>query len=139
MNELKELTLEMYRSLSSGDPSFFEQRLVTDRTCVIIGTAPEEWWDDGKAALDSIRDQMKSVGTALQISAGDIRAHSEGDVGWIADRPTLSIGGVAVPCRHTSVFVRRDGEWRLVQQHFSIGVKNQDAFGSASDLFGSTS
>ena len=132
MNELTRLTLEMYESLSSGDPSFFEQRLVTDRTCVIIGTAPDEWWNDGKAALESIREQMKTVGSALRVSAGEIHAYSEGDVGWIADRPTLSVGAVAVPCRHTAVFVRRGGSWRLVQQHFSIGVKNEDAFGAVS-------
>jgi hypothetical protein len=38
-------------------------------------------------------------------------------------------GGTRVECRHTSVFVRSQGTWRIVQHHFSIGIPNEDVFG----------
>jgi hypothetical protein len=119
----------MYDTLSRGDPLFFERHLSRE-DAVIIGTAPDEWWNDGHAALAAIGEQMKKAGTALRVTPGELQAFSEGAVGWIADRPTLTVGGVSVRCRHTAVFVRRVDEWQLVQQHFSIGVPNDEAFGA---------
>jgi SnoaL-like domain len=134
--ELEELTRELYRAVSNGDASFFESRLSRGASCVVIGTAPDEWWEDGTTALDAIRKQMQTAGDAVEVVAGDVRAWSEGDVGWVADRPTFRIGGVEVRCRHTSVFARDQNDWRIVQHHFSIGVTNADAFGTEAARLG---
>lgn len=128
--ELEQLTRELYDAVSRGDISFFERHLSRGERCVVIGTAPGEWWDDAPSALESMREQMAAVGDAVDLVAGDVRAYREGDVGWVADRPTFSLAGVDVACRHTSVFVREDGEWRIVQHHFSIGVANEQIGGS---------
>ena len=134
--ELEELTRELYRAVSNGDASFFERRLSCGASCIVIGTAPDEWWDDGTTAFDAIRKQMESAGDEVDLVAGDVRAFSEGDVGWVADRPTFRVGRVEVQCRHTSVFVREMNEWRIVQHHFSIGVTNADAFGAEAARLG---
>jgi hypothetical protein len=134
--ELEQLTWELYDAVSTGDTAFFERRLSRSESCVVIGTAPGEWWDDYRSALESIREQMEAVGDAVDLVAGDVRAYREGDVGWVADRPTFSLGGVDVACRHTSVFVREDGEWRIVQHHFSIGVANEHVFGEEAARLG---
>ena len=56
-------------------------------------------------------------------------------VGWrISQR--LKLGSVAALCRHTSVFVREEDEWRIVQHHFSIGVSNDEVFGSEAEKLG---
>jgi len=34
------------------------------------------------------------------------------------------------------VFVREDGEWRIVQHHFSIGVANAHVFGEEAGRLG---
>lgn len=127
--ELEELTRALYEAVSKGDSSFFARHLSRSQSCVIVGTAPDEWWDEYGSALSAMKRQMEAVGDALELAAGDLRAYRHGDVGWVADRPTLALGGITVACRHTSVFVRERGEWRIVQHHFSIGVANEAVFG----------
>ena len=100
---------------------------------MVIGTAPEEWWEDYAAALGPIRKQMASVGDSVELLAGDVRAYRDGEVGWVADQPTLKLGAVAALCRHTSVFLREADEWRIVQHHFSIGVANDEVFGNEAE------
>lgn len=126
--ELEELTREFYVAVSTGDISFFERHLSRRESCVVIGTAPEEWWDDRSGALAAIRKQM-AAGDEMKLTAGNMRAYRAGNVGWVADRPVLRLGAVEVACRHTSVFVLEDGAWRITQQHFSVGVPNEDVFG----------
>lgn len=127
--ELEDLTRKLYEAVSLADVSFFERRLSRGESCVVVGTAPHEWWDDAAGALEAIRRQMEAVGETVELLAGEVRAWRQGDVGWVADRPTLRLGNIEAACRHTSVFVRENGEWRIVQHHFSIGVANEQAFG----------
>jgi hypothetical protein len=134
--ELEELTRKLYKAVSTGDATFFELNLSRSESCVVIGTAPDEWWEDYATAIEPIRKQMASVGEAVELLAGDVMAYREGAVGWVADQPTLKLGSVATPCRHTSVFVREADEWRIVQHHFSIGVSNDDVFGSEAKKLG---
>ena len=137
--ELEDLTRELYEAVSRADVAFFERRLSRGASCVVIGTAPHEWWDEAGAALESIRRQMESAGAAVDLVPGEVRAYRSGDVGWVADRPTFRLGKVETPCRHTSVFVRENGEWRIVQHHFSIGVDNEQVFGDEAAKLGSES
>jgi len=134
--ELEDLARKLYDAVSSADAGFFERYLSRSESCVVIGTAPDEWWDEYDVALDPIRKQMGSVGDAVELVAGDVRAYRKGEVGWVADQPTLKLGSVSALCRHTSVFVREEGEWRIVQHHFSIGVSNEDVFGSEAGKLG---
>ena len=119
----------MYDGISDADPSVFEEYLSRAQVGVIIGTASGEWWEHADEALAAMRTQMANAGGSVELVAGDLRAFEHQNVGWVADRPHLRVGETAVQCRQTSVFVRENGNWRLVQQHFSIGVPNEDAFG----------
>ena len=66
----------------------------------------------------------------MPITAGDLEAFVDGDVGWVADRPMLDVGdGNPVAIRFTAVFLREDGDWKLVQSHGSIGLPNESSFG----------
>ncbi len=134
--ELEDLTMKLYEAVSSADAGFFERYLSRSESCVVIGTAPGEWWDEYAAALDPIRQQMATVGDSVQLLPGNLRAYCEGEVGWVADQPTLTVGSVAALCRHTSVFVREVDEWRIVQHHFSIGVSNDHVFGNEAEELG---
>jgi hypothetical protein len=127
--ELEDLARQMYEAVTKGDISFFERAVSRDEGLVFIGTAPEEWWGDPAALLDAMRKQIESVGEAATLVAGEVRAWRLGDVGWVADRPVFRLGKVEVRCRHTSIFAREDGKWKIVQHHFSIGVANETAFG----------
>ncbi|MGH7699164.1 MAG: nuclear transport factor 2 family protein [Gemmatimonadales bacterium] len=133
---LEDFTRQLYAAVSRADGTFFERHLSRGTSCVVIGTAPDEWWDEYPAALVAIRRQMKTAGAAVDLFAGDVRAYRDGDVGWVADRPTFGLAEVRVHCRHTSVFLREAGEWRIVQHHFSIGVPNEQVFGEQARRLG---
>lgn len=134
--ELENLTRKLYDAVSNADPGFFERYLSRGGSCVVIGTSPDEWWEDYAAAIGPIRQQMATVGDAIEIVAGNVRAYCNGEVGWVADQPTLKVGTATALCRHTSVFVREEDDWRIVQHHFSIGVANEDVFGSEAGKLG---
>lgn len=56
---------------------------------------------------------------------GDIRV--QGGVAWLAGRSTFkNRAGHEHPMRTTSVLVREDGQWRVVQSHTSLGVPNAE-------------
>jgi SnoaL-like protein len=38
--------------------------------------------------------------------------------------------GTEILTRSTAVFHREDGEWKMVQGHTSVGISNEDLFGS---------
>ena len=127
--ELEELARQLYDAVSKGDPTFFERHTSRAEGGVFLGTDPTEWWEDAVPFINATVAQMRALGDAVDLVAGDARAYRHGDVGWVADRPTFRLGGVELECRHTSVFVREgDGVWRIVQHHFSLGAPNEDVF-----------
>jgi hypothetical protein len=134
--ELEELTRRLYEAVVQGDVAFFERHLSRGQTCVVIGTAPGEWWETYDAAIDRIRAQMAVATGSVALTPGELRAYREGNVGWVADRPTFKLAAVAKQCRHTSVLVQSDDQWQIVQHHFSIGVPNEQAFGTEAAKLG---
>lgn len=134
--ELEQLARDLYDAVSTGDPAAFEGQLRDAPGTVVIGTAPGEWWGDARSALRAIREQMRTAGTSVRVTAGDLQGWREGEVGWVSDRPTIQVGASRAACRHTSVYVREQGHWKLVQQHFSIGVENAAAFGPDAGTLG---
>jgi ketosteroid isomerase-like protein len=76
------------------------------------------------------RAQMKEMGGGFPIEAAELQSYSEGDVGWAADRPRLTLSdGREVSFRLSAVLHRENGDWRVVQWHVSFGVPNSDALG----------
>lgn len=127
--ELRDVLLQLYSALSSGDVSFFDRHFSTSPDVRGIGTDPDEWWSGGRLA-QVWKEQIAEMGGAMPMTPGEPEAFSEGDVGWVADRPTLDMGdGNRVPFRFTAVFHKEDGVWKLVQSHGSLGVSNEDVFG----------
>ncbi len=129
--ELRELTRRFYEAVARGDDGFLK-RLVSRREGVLfIGTDPDEWWEGSESFLRAMRAQAEALGGNLQIVPGQLQAYREGTLGWVVDRgPTLRLpNGTEVPCRHTLVFHQEYGEWKLVHQHASIGVRNEEVLG----------
>jgi ketosteroid isomerase-like protein len=50
----------------------------------------------------------------------------EGSVGWVIDNPAFMRDGRRHPCRATTIFHQEQEEWRIVHQHFSFGVPNDE-------------
>lgn len=132
--ELKELMMRWYASFSSGDIDVIEEIFSHDPAFLTIGTDPDEWLMGFDAIAPIYRAQIGAVG-GVQIEAGDMLAYSSGDVGWVADRPLIKLpDGTAIPMRSTLVFQRENGAWKLIQQHNSVGVSNEELLGKALPL-----
>lgn len=126
-SEIEQVVAELYDALRTGNLAAFEAR-VSDGV-LLIGTDPEEWWSGKAAAMRAFREQAEAMGGGFPIEPGETTAYAVGDVAWFAGQPAFVSGDERVPCRHTGVFARENGEWKLVETHISIGVPNQEAVG----------
>ena len=129
-DELKNVVLDVYNILQSGDAQALEQR-TAENGVVFIGTDPNEWWDSRAGTIEAFRAQSEALGGGgFAFRPGDIQAYTEGNVGWAADTPTITApDGTEVALRFTLVFHKDNGQWRILQAHSSIGVPNEDVFG----------
>jgi ketosteroid isomerase-like protein len=112
---------------NAGDAERVRSRLSERPDAVHIGTDADEWWTSKQ-----IVDAVAAAGGAdeIQAVADDIDIHVQGDVAWVEGRGRFTrAGGGERPVRMTGVFVREDGQWKVVQSHASIGVPNDDIFG----------
>jgi ketosteroid isomerase-like protein len=68
-------------------------------------------------ALVTIRDRK------LRINA---EAWTDGDLGFVVDQPTVTLkDGRSVQMRATTILQKESGRWKIVHQHSSIGVPNE--------------
>lgn len=123
-DELKDLVLHHYGKFDSGGQAdSIKETYSLEEGVVIIGNDPNEWFDD----RDSIAAFMLAGGSSrMEITVQNLEAYSEGSVGWTMDRVTVKLpNGVEVPVRHTRIFHRENGAWKMVHLHVSIAVPNE--------------
>jgi ketosteroid isomerase-like protein len=130
-DELRDLMLRFYEASTTGDRSFVDRYVSRQEGAAFIGTDPDEWWEGFEALREAMGAQSEATGGMLQIVPGQIRAYSEGGLGWVIDRDALFRlpDGTEMPFRNTAIFRREDGEWKLIHAHSSIGVSNEELFG----------
>lgn len=128
-NELRDAMLDFYEAVGAGDEDVLRHLASDEPGFLIIGTAPEEWWDNQDAFVQAGAAQHEQA-PDIRVRAGEIAAYSEGDFGIVADTPVFVLpDGTNTPFRLTAV-ARRTGEgWRFVQAHTSVGVSNQQVLG----------
>lgn len=93
-----------------------------------IGTDPDEW-DVGREAVARAFETERQArgGQPLPATVGDPEAWAEQDFGWVIDRPVFRLpNGQEQRFRLTVICHRENGEWKVLHQHFSIGVPNED-------------
>ena len=49
-----------------------------------------------------------------------------GEAGWFTGQAAIAFPARTIPLRMTSVAVRQDGTWRLVQLHVSAAIPDED-------------
>jgi hypothetical protein len=126
--EVHDLTRRAYEVLTTGEGdvgSLFAE----DDDVIAIGSDPDEWW----MGHDRITAALRAQGEALRgsrVEGSDPAAYAVGDVGWVADRPTIVMpDGTSVAFRVTATAVRSGGSWKFVQWHGSVPVSNVDVLG----------
>ncbi len=127
-DEVRQAVLRFYDGFSAPDAeraAVFEEVVSREHDGLVIGTAPEEWVE-GRDAMKA-RYGMEGV----RLEAGhDLVGYEQGSVGWVADRPRFVLpDGSTIDTRMTAVLLKEDGQWRLVQGHFSVAVPDEEAAG----------
>jgi adenylate cyclase len=99
---------------------------------VVMGSDPDEWWDDHNAltAIVTLQwQQFRDLG-GFSFSTEKISACKEGSVGWIAARGRATVGARdPVPSACTLVVHEEGAHWRCVQFHFATDVPNEEVLG----------
>lgn len=123
--ELIKLDLRLYEKEASGEILAFAKSSISQYDGVLfIGTAPDEWYEDYESILGLY--QVSSSAGNFEIKVEKVKAYEEGSVGWAVDRLKVRLpNGTEIPFRHTVVFHKESGEWKIVHTHISIGVPNE--------------
>ena len=130
--ELREVFLRVYEGMETGDVGLILDLMSRDAGVLVIGTDPDEWWSDF-ATIEQVYtvqlNEMRESGVTFQ--TGDPQCYQEGSVGWCADRGTMVLpDGTQQPVRLTAIFHQEGGDWKMVHSHVSLGVPNEQAFGT---------
>ncbi len=94
----------------------------------VFGTAPDEQLIGGDKIKETFKKQIDTLGLVITRRGGvHAGVAPNGRVGWVAANidMTASEGGkkVNVPTRGLMVYLNESGLWRMVQAHFSNGVR----------------
>ncbi len=125
--ELKDVYLRSCEAYTNADLAAIEQGFSRQAGVVMIGTDPDEWVLGYDAIIEMFRRMLPAQQQmGLTLLPGEPQAYREGNVGWVIDRPTFRTqDGAAIACRATTVYHREDGVWKIVHNHYSIGVPNE--------------
>jgi class 3 adenylate cyclase len=125
--ELREVVSRFLEALRDGDVEAVSNRISRHPGFERFGSDPDERWDDGEAAARVWIQQVREVGGYPWRVIDEIRAMSEGSVGWARVRTEWDavIGG-PVEYRITCVLHLERGEWKIVQWHGSNPSPNEE-------------
>ena len=94
-----------------------------DPEIVVIGTDEEEYWRGFDALIEPFRTMVDAFSDPVYRWSGQPQIHVDGDIAWADGRleTSLTANGerLAVGMR-TSWVLRRRGQWKIVQAHFSV-------------------
>ncbi len=116
---LRNLEMEGFgKILEVVESSYSQQEGAT-----VVGTDPNEWFE----GFEAIRGFYGAAeGRHLELQVDYLKAYCEGSVGWTIDRVRLKLpDGRDLPIRHTRIFHKEDGGWKVVHNHISIPVPNE--------------
>lgn len=102
--------------------------IAPDQDVVLIGTgADEKRIGPEQARQQVLRDHAQTDKIAMRLS--DPMVSARGEVAWLTGDVTFDgvAGGeaFAIPGRLTAVFEKRDGNWLMVNSHFSAPMADQ--------------
>jgi ketosteroid isomerase-like protein len=125
---IKDIYRRSYEMYTSGAAATTARFVSQHPGTLIVGTDSEEWFE-GAAQIAAVIPTYAPVlaGAGITIRPGDARAYVEGSVGWVVDTLAFTRDGRDYPCRATTILHQEEGNWKIVHQHFSFGVPNDEA------------
>ena len=92
-----------------------------------FGTDPTEVWVDPERLARYTRAEFEAMGR-WPFGPAEIDAWRQGDVGWATIQAEMLVGDPQ-PIRVSLVCRLEQDEWRIVHQHWSFAVANEEALG----------
>jgi class 3 adenylate cyclase len=131
--ELAALTRRVYAAMTNGDAETLAHVVSRHEAALLVGTDPQEWWR-GHDTIVSIftkqLDELLADAGSFRWDTGELLAYCDGNLGWVADNPTVTMGtGEVVKMRSSMVYRLEHAQWKIVHWHVSVGVPNEEAVG----------
>ncbi len=127
--ELALLMERMYRTFSTYDSETFIDGVSRQPGAMVIGSAPDEWWEGPDAIAAMIQVQFSEMPPA-HFEPEETLAWKEGTLGWVASRALMVIEGMPSIMTRSTLVLREEGaHWRIVHWHLSMPVANEDSLG----------
>jgi len=129
--ELQAVVGRLFGAINARDPVTARNLHADVAGVTFIGTDPDEWWTSYHEIMTVFEAQLQEFESGdVTFTTGEIQAHSEGTVGWVACRPSLRFAdGSSTELRWTAVLHLDHGIWRFVQWHLSAPVENEEVVG----------
>ena len=125
------LIQKMWDSFIDGDIDAFSQTMSKDEDMVTFGTDASERWDSWQELENSVALQFDAFDViSVERKNKSLKISNSGNTAWFSetvDWEFLSNGNneSVKDIRYTGVMEYRDGEWKIVQFHCSVGVAGQ--------------
>ncbi|MBP1148918.1 MULTISPECIES: nuclear transport factor 2 family protein [Methylocaldum] len=132
-DEIKGLIMQFHNASTTGDIDFME--FITSRSpdALALGTDTPEvfvghdaivaWW---QGIFDFLASIGYENGGLPVVSPVNLQVGHRGAVAWAAEQAVWHFANGDVPFRLSLVFRKEHGNWKIIQQHFSIGVPNSE-------------
>ena len=125
--EIRQVVTRFFEALRDGDDEGVGNRISRQAGFDRFGSDPDEVWQDGETAALVWIKQMREMGGYPWSLVDDVRAATEGTVGWAAGRAEFdSPLEERIAFRFTCVLHLERGDWKIVQWHGSIPSTNEE-------------
>lgn len=123
--DAERLLVRFYDALREADVERLTSLFAAGGETLFVGTDPSEWFTGDVGIHDELTNAVASAG-GLALVQSEPTAFADGSTAWLSDRPWFLLPDeTEIPVRVTGVAVQRDGDWRFVQLHLSLGVNSQ--------------
>jgi class 3 adenylate cyclase/ketosteroid isomerase-like protein len=125
--ELRRVIERFFDATRDGDAQAVSNRLSREPGFERLGTDPDERWFDGEEAALIFAQQMRELGGGYPWHLdSEVRAYTEGNVGWGSLTTQFDTMDGPVPLRLTLVLHLEHGDWKIVQAHGSVPTTNEE-------------
>ena len=128
-DELRAVTARIWAAFQRGDNAAVLARFSREEGLSAFGTDESEYLEGPVQVWRYMDIQSEALPQRPLSDNPNIDAWAEGSVGWAIVRGTIN-GRVVSPMRCTFVFHLESDEWKLVHGHWSIGVPNEEVYGT---------
>ena len=125
------LIQKMWDSFIDGDIDAFSQTMSKDEDMVTFGTDASERWDSWQELENSVALQFDAFDViSVERKNKSLKISNSGNTAWFSETVDWEFSSngnneSVKDIRYTGVMEYRNGQWKIVQFHCSVGVAGQ--------------